>query len=221
MTPQKPSSEPALADRLEEDILFGRLRPRERLVEDDLMARTGATRHAVRGALVEMEQRQLVVRVPNKGAQVRDFERVDIEQICDMRDWLHERAARAMRFPADPAWIAGLEQLQRQHDAAVASAQPVAVHRTNAAFHAALFAGCGNRYLTHTINEYAQLSLAYRCHLMTRTDLANQAAREHWEIIAALRQSDVERLAKLCVHHTKAARAVYESLQGWGAKATP
>ena len=33
---------------LEFDILFGRLKPRERLIEDVLMQRFGAKRHAVR-----------------------------------------------------------------------------------------------------------------------------------------------------------------------------
>ena len=206
-----------LADAFEEDILFGRMRPRERLIEDELMARSGSTRHAVRAALVELEQRQLVVRVPNKGAQVRDFERAEIAQICDMRDWLHERAARTMPLPADVAWMDTLAALQDLHDQAVASAEPMAIHRANAAFHAALFGGCGNRYLARTINEFAQLSLAYRCHLMTRTDLARQAALEHHQMIDALRRSDADQLAELCLQHTKAARVVYESLQGWRA----
>jgi len=219
MTTPKQTNEQTLTDLFEEDIIFGRLRPRERLVEDDLMERTGATRHAVRSALADMELRHLVIRVPNKGAQVRDFDREDVKQICDMRDWLHERAARAIRFPVDADWLEGLEQLQREHDAAVASSQPMAVHRTNSAFHAALFAGCENHYLAKTINEYAQLSLAYRCHLMTRSDLAHQAAAEHWQMIEALSHGDADKLAEVCVNHTKAARAVYESLQGWGAKA--
>lgn len=212
---QRSLREQTLADRFEEDILFGRLRPRERLVEDDLMARSGATRHAVRSALVELEQRQLVVRIPNKGAQVRDFDRADIAQICDMRDWLHERAARSIPLPADPKLLDELEGLQGQHDVAVASSEPMAIHRANAAFHAALFGACGNRYLAQTINEYAQLSLAYRCHLMTRTDLARHAALEHRQMMDALRRGDGDDLARLCLQHTKPARAVYERLQGW------
>lgn len=218
MTTSKPTNEHSLTELFEEDIIFGRLRPRERLVEDDLMERTGATRHAVRSALADMELRHLVIRVPNKGAQVRDFDREDVKQICAMRDWLHEHAARAIRFPVNVDWLESLKRLQREHDAAVASNQPMAVHRTNSAFHTALFAACENQYLAKTINEYAQLSLAYRCHLMTRTDLANQAATEHWQMIEALRDGDADKLAEICVNHTKAARAVYESLQGWNAK---
>ena len=205
----------SIADRMEEDILFGRLRPRERLVEDEVMERTGATRHAVRQALVELEARSLIVRVPNKGAQVRDFTREDFVQICQFRNWLHEKAAHCIALPADPVWLSKLEALQRQHDAAVESGQPMAVHRTNTAFHDALFAGCGNRYLTQTINEYAKLSLAYRCHLMTRNDLALQARDEHRKMIEAIQKGDKASLATLCVEHTLAARSVYEQIQGW------
>lgn len=207
--------EPTLADLLEEDILFGRLRPRERLVEDELMERKHATRHAVRQALVELELRHLVARIPNKGAQVRDFSREDIQQICQMRDWLHDKAARCIPMPADPAWIERLKTLQRAHDAAVDAAEPIAVHRSNSAFHAELFSACQNRYLAQSIHEHAQLSLAYRCHLMTRKDLAAKARDEHWQMIDAIAQGDSQRLAELCVAHTKAAQQVYAHIQGW------
>ena len=63
----------ALVGRISEDILFGRLLPRERLVEDDIIARTGATRHAVRAALQALARDGLVVHLPNRGAQVRGF----------------------------------------------------------------------------------------------------------------------------------------------------
>jgi DNA-binding GntR family transcriptional regulator len=210
-----PLPEIPLADQLEEDILFGRLRPRERLVEDELMERKRATRHAVRQALIELELRHLVARVPNKGAQVRDFTRDDIHQICRMRDWLHDKAARCIPMPADAAWIERLTALQRLHDSAVQSAEPMAVHRSNSAFHAELFSACGNRYLAQSIHEHAQLSLAYRCHLMTRNDLAAKARDEHWQMIEAITQGDRDRLADLCVAHTKAAQQVYASIQGW------
>jgi DNA-binding GntR family transcriptional regulator len=207
--------EPSLADRLEEDILFGRLRPRERLVEDDLIERVGATRHAVRQALVDLELRQLVVRIPNKGAQVCDFTRTEIQEVCQMRDWLHELAARSIPLPASDDWINTLQGLQQQHARAVQSGHAMRVHKANNAFHDALFQGCGNRYLVQTIHDYAQKSLAYRCHLMTRIDLAERARDEHQQMIDAIRRGDSDRLARLCLEHTRAAREVYESLQGW------
>jgi len=72
------SPEPTVADVLqvlEEDIIFGRLAPRERLVEDQLMQRFGAKRHVVRQAIAGLERMQIVSRELNKGARVRDFSR--------------------------------------------------------------------------------------------------------------------------------------------------
>lgn len=210
-----PAPAPTIAELLEEDILFGRLRPRERLIEDELMQRTGATRHAVRHALVELEAMGVVVRIPNKGAQVRDFSREEVDEICQMRDWLHQSAVLAIPTPVDQAWVDGLEQLQQAHSEAVARNDAMAIHRANNAFHRALYAGCGNRYLAATIHEYAQLSLPYRCHLMIRHDKALQAEQEHRAMIDCLRRSDTAALARLCAAHTRPAREVYASIQGW------
>lgn len=215
MTRMAQIDEPPLVARLEEDILFGRLRPRERLVEDDLIERTGATRHAVRQALLDLEARHLVVRIPNRGAQVRDWQRAEIDQMCQMRDWLHERAARCIPLPAPTAWVRELKRLQAEHAYAVDRGDPMEIHHSNNAFHGALFAACGNRYLAQTIEDYAQMSLGYRCHLMTRLDLAHQARDEHKQIVEAVRHGDRDRLAALCLGHTRAARKVYETLQGW------
>ncbi|MGL4288130.1 MAG: GntR family transcriptional regulator, partial [Phreatobacter sp.] len=42
--------------RIEDDMIFGRLAPGARLVEDVLMARYGASRHFIRQALVQLER---------------------------------------------------------------------------------------------------------------------------------------------------------------------
>src|SRR5260370_30250322 len=53
----------AMVAALEEDVVFGRLHPRERLVEDDLMARFDVKRHIAREALAALDR---------MGASVRD-----------------------------------------------------------------------------------------------------------------------------------------------------
>ena len=109
---------------LEFDILFGNLKPRERLVEDALMQRFSAKRHTVRQALVELERMGIVTRTPNRGAAVRDFAAEEVEEIAEVRATLHRRAAQRMKLPAGAALIAKLEALQRRHDKAVAARDP-------------------------------------------------------------------------------------------------
>ncbi len=60
-----------IAASLEKDIMFGRLGPQQRLVEEDPVMRFAAKRHVVREALAELERLSLIERVPNRGAVVR------------------------------------------------------------------------------------------------------------------------------------------------------
>lgn len=204
-----------IADALEEDILFGRLRPRERLVEDDLIDRFKATRHHIRQALVELERMGIAVRIPNKGAVVRDFTLDEIEQICAVRELLHAKAASMIPLPSDPALVSKLETLYRAHAAAIERNEPRQIHQINNQFHETLFLACGNAYLARTISEYARLSLAFRCHVMMNPRLAAKARDEHAAMIDALKYGDRKMLIQLCVGHTRMSQAFYMELQGW------
>jgi DNA-binding GntR family transcriptional regulator len=212
--PRTPSALARIVAALEEDILFGRLRTRERLIEDELIERFGATRHVVRQALVELERGGMVVRQRNRGAVVRDFTREEVDQICAVRELLHAHAAASIPLPAPPALLRRLASLQREHAQQVERGTPAGIHRVNNLFHETLFDACGNRYLAATIRDYAKMSLAFRCHLMLDPAHARNARDEHAAMIDALERGDRERLVALCVGHTRPARDVYLAMQG-------
>ena len=91
------------------DMIFGRLRPRERLVEDDLVARF-TRRVILRAAFVELEQLGIVVRRPNRGAMVRDYTAREIDEVYEMRAHLQAEAARRMPMPANRELTAQLSR---------------------------------------------------------------------------------------------------------------
>jgi len=95
-------------ERLEEDIVFGRRRPRERLVEEDLVAQFGAKKHVIRQALAELERMGLVERKRNKGAIVRDYTPEEVRQIFAVRELLEAEAARQIPLPAPQDVIGAL-----------------------------------------------------------------------------------------------------------------
>lgn len=204
-----------IVEALEHQILFGRLQPRERLVEDDIIARHETTRHQVRQALVELEKRGLVVRIANRGAHVRDFSDTEVRQIGEVREFLHAKAASIIPIPADARLLERLKSAQQAHQKAVAARDLMAIHRTNTQFHNTLFAASGNDFLAQTIADYAALSLAFRCHLMARTQYAERAVAEHGAMIEALERGDRVALVDLCVQHTRPAEQVYRAIRGW------
>jgi DNA-binding GntR family transcriptional regulator len=194
---------------LEFDILFGRLRPRERLVEDILIARFDAKRHVVRQALLELQRMGIVVRTPNRGAAVRDFTAQEIEEIYELRELLQRQAAERFSLPADKAHLKRLRQIQREHDAAVAAGELRRVDQVNDEFHRVFFAACGNTHLADTIAYYSQLSRAMRVYPMADPVSLRRLRDEHWAMIDALARGDRAALKRLVVQHMQLSKAAY------------
>src|SRR5436190_1125390 len=108
--------EPAdLATLLRDDIIFGRLAPGTRLIEDGLIARHNVTRHLVRQAFVELERLGIVVREKNKGVAVRSLTPREVAQIYEVRELLQRQAALRIPLPAAPEVIAELERLHGEY----------------------------------------------------------------------------------------------------------
>jgi DNA-binding GntR family transcriptional regulator len=203
-----------VANAIEFDILFGNLRPRERLVEDVLMRRFEAKRHVVRQALADLERIGIVVREPNRGATVRDFSAQEVEEISELREILQRRAAQRIPLPVDPALVASLEQIQARHDKAVAKQDPRAIDRANEAFHTTLFAACGSAHLAAAIEHYSYLTRAMRLYPLVNRDLLEQLRRQHWEMIAALKAGDRKALVALVVEHIQPSKRLYLEVRG-------
>ena len=199
---------------LEFDILFGNLKPRERLVEDALMQRFSAKRYTVRQALADLERMGIVTRAPNRGAAVRDFTDVEVEEIAEVRATLHRRAAQRMPLPASAALIAQLEALQRRHDKAVAGRDPRAIDAANEAFHNALFGACGNQHLAQAITHYFCLSRATRLYPLVDRVLLQRLRSEHRAMIEALKVGDRKALARLVVDHIQHSKNIYLQVRG-------
>src|SRR4051812_2143024 len=114
MTPKSKAAD-RLAQTLGEDIIFGRIAPGTRLVEDPLMARFGATRHSVRRAIAELSRVGLAVSLPNRGAHVRVLAPVDVVQLYEVRELLHREAALRIPLPASAEFIENLATLHADY----------------------------------------------------------------------------------------------------------
>src|SRR3984957_5327170 len=139
-----------IAKRIEEDIVLGRRQPRERLVEQDLCDLFETHRGDVRLALFELEKKGLVERIPNRGALVRGLTPLQVTEIYAVREELEVMAVRIIPFPVAQKDIHRLEELQRQHTAAVAGGDLLTVFYSNLSFHRVLYGLCGDACVTAT-----------------------------------------------------------------------
>lgn len=194
---------------LEEDIVFGRLHPRERLVEDELIERFGSKRHQVREVLAALERMGLVERHRNIGALVHWFTPREVSELYAMRNLLETEAARLLPLPAAPDALQALVAIQDQHDAAVHAGNARSVFRTNIAFHQALFGLAKNETLQRAIAEYARQTHPIRFSTLVSPAYREQARLEHRAMIDALRRQDRSALVALCGQHLLPSRDAY------------
>ncbi|QVQ28956.1 GntR family transcriptional regulator [Achromobacter deleyi] len=210
---QAPDATQTAVATLEEDIVFGRLHPRERLTEDELMARFGMKRHAVRQVLAELELLGVVEKKRNIGAVVRAFSVREVMELYALREVLEVHAARQMPLPVPEARLAALVAVQREHDAAVADGDARRVFRSNQRFHHEFFALLDNAVLGQAIEEYARRTHPIRFGSLVAAGHRERARQEHWTMIQALRDGDRNALMAVCRDHLLPSRDAYLASQ--------
>jgi DNA-binding GntR family transcriptional regulator len=101
MPPKTSRSRVSATERVEQHIrqciYSGRLRPRERLIEEDLAKQLNCSRGPVREALLRLERDGLIVTVPRRGTFIHDISTESIEVIFSMRGKLEALCVRYLR----------------------------------------------------------------------------------------------------------------------------
>jgi DNA-binding GntR family transcriptional regulator len=148
--------------RLEKAILEGVYPPGTHLLQDELCERFGVSRTPVRQALRDLQARNLVVLVPNRGATVRIPSRRDAQEVYAVRAELEGYAAELAAVRADSRIdleLTGVEarvghlasRIQRFDEAALPAV--VALQQAVGEFHHVLQRACGNERLVATIQH--------------------------------------------------------------------
>lgn len=177
-----------LVVRLENGILEGLYPPGTRLRQDELCERFGVSRTPVREALRNLQARNLVVVVPNRGATVQIPSRKDAAEIYDVRAEL-EGYACGLAAASCPGQLR--RELQAAHGRVErlaaritrpGSARPAVqlqLHRANREFHNTIHQAAGNGRLESVIS---QLERSFPTEYIA---LAAEEAGEFWDLNVA------------------------------------
>jgi DNA-binding GntR family transcriptional regulator len=209
VAPDQPKSWDSVYRELQRQIISGQLHPRERLVEDDIMARTEATRHAVRKAFDELERMGLVARQPNKGVQVRDYSIVEIEELYEIRECLELRAAARFSRPADAALVDQLTEIASKHRDASRSQRFGEVFSLNNDFHEVLYRAAGNQQLADAILHYTFATHPIRTRAFPSEELREIAITEHFAMIEAIARGEGKELGEIIRSHITRPKEFY------------
>jgi DNA-binding GntR family transcriptional regulator len=190
-----------LVEGIKTDIIIGRLRPHQRLVEEEISAQFGVSRHVLRAALVQLEGMGLVTRRPNRGVIVRDFSLAQVEQIYEVRMILQREAALRIPMPAQPEALAEIEAIHAEYCRELDAGNLLQVNVLNDAFHRRIWATCPNQYLAETIEKLWVETTGIRWYGVGDPQLLTHSREHHATMIEQLRSGDREGFVELAVDH--------------------
>lgn len=121
--------------QIREAIQTGRYAPHQRLIEADISDQFGASRSAVRNALLTLSSEGLVERMPNKGARVRSVTIDEAVEIAEVRMGLEALCARKAAELVDDDEIARLRRLRADMFAAAESGNHLTYSELKSAVH--------------------------------------------------------------------------------------
>jgi len=189
------------ADRLRDLIIQGRLAAGARLNERLLTAQLGLSRTPLREAFKVLATEGLVELLPNRGAIVPQMDPVRLQETLAVMGALEALAGELACRSATEAQLNEIRALHYEMLAYHARGDLAGYFKFNQAIHLKIVKYSGNAVL---YNAYRQLNgNVRRARYMANLSKErwDAAAREHDEILAALRARDVPRIKALLSDH--------------------
>jgi DNA-binding GntR family transcriptional regulator len=194
-------------DRLQADILTGKLRPGLKLRLKDLIEMYETGNSPLREALNRLSANGMVVREENRGFRVPSASNKELMELTRTRCWLEEIALRESIANGDSEWeerivlaFHWLARAARSGDAATKSTSPEweEHHRE---FHLALISACDSSMLMDFCAELSQRSFRYRNLAEVVEYRDRHELEEHQELQNAVLDRDADKAVDLLKKH--------------------
>lgn len=171
-------------------IVQGEFSPNQRLVEADLSEQFGASRAAVRTALLQLAGEGLVERVQNRGARVRAVSLDEAIEITEVRMALEGLCAAKAAVRADDDERAQLREIGDAMRRAVSSGDLLGYSELNRALHAMIRNLSGQNTARAVLERLRGQNVRHQFRLAMQPGRPAVSLPQHLEIIDALCAGD-------------------------------
>jgi DNA-binding GntR family transcriptional regulator len=183
-------SESTVYESLHRAIVDSALSPGERLVEEEIAERMGASRGAVRAALVRLSHDGLVLREPNRGAQVRRItidEAIEIVEACCGLESLAAGYAALRRTESEADELQALtDEMQRLQS----EGELVAASARNGDLHRRILEVSGHQAAAEICGRLRSQVMRFQLRTVLAPGRASKSTAEHLAIVTAIRAQD-------------------------------
>lgn len=198
------ASERIAAD-LRSRILGGEIAPGERIRQEEVAERLGASRIPVREALRMLSAEGLVELETNKGARVPRLDEREVDVLYRMRERIEPLALIESMPHLGESDLQRIESIQAEIEQGVDVASFLALDRE---FHMATYSGCATDQLLASVTRLWNSTQHYRRAFMTINGPGRQwiVNAEHRLLLDALVRQDAEDAERYLVGHIRRTR---------------
>lgn len=182
-------------------IAGGEMHPNERLVEADLSARFGASRTAVRTALVRLEQEGLVEHKRNHGAKVRLIGELEATEIYETRAVLEGLAARKAAIVCTETDVEHLRELLGAIQQKLDAGDLIEASDLNAELHSTIIRIARHSTAERLVGGLNTHLVRYHYRTILQPDRPRKSFEEHRAIVDAIAAHDPDRAEQLMRTH--------------------
>lgn len=182
-------------------IVYGRLDLGEPLSENDLAKALEVSKAPIRQSLHELRLKGLVVVVPQSGSYVFSPTREEIEELCDFRLLLEQRALVVSMENAGPAMLRALKKIVEKMQDAYRSSDLFQSKLLDTEFHQTFIKHSQNRYLIQSYGNIRHSVEALRYRFMDTAVYRNRAFDEHQRMLELLTAGNVSKACDILDDH--------------------
>ena len=186
---------------IKDGILSGKLRPGERLLENQLADELGVSRTPIREALRMLEIENLVDLIPRRGAQVKKMSEKDIKDILEIRKVLEELAVSLAADNISQSQIMELKQANDDFVKAFDNGDKEGVIQADTHFHKVIFDATKNEKLVQIISNISIQIYRYRITYLRLLDNVSVPNQQHIALIDAFEKRDKQRVRAIIREH--------------------
>lgn len=158
-----------------DDVLSGRIPPKERLVEAKIAREINTSRTPVREALHMLEREGFLEVVPRVGYRVRPVDQKEMEELCEIRIVNETLAAQWAIDRITPGKLDILEKNLKKAEAGLHDEKPEVFVDDDARFHEILSKASGSKGLFELCHILRRHMLRYRIETLNKKDTAIKA----------------------------------------------
>ncbi|MBI5887849.1 MAG: GntR family transcriptional regulator [Deltaproteobacteria bacterium] len=188
-----------IVDFIKDSVVSGRLKPGERVPEQEIAGNFGISRTPIREAFRQLESEGFITVTPRKGAVVSPITDKDVSEFYSIKSLLEGFAARTACAKLTEKDLKKLESLNASMARCAEKNDVKGFFKVDAQFHDAFLKACGNEKLFILIHQLVQQFERFRITAMSLPGRMQDSVKQHEEIVGAFKRGDavlVEALVK-------------------------